>query len=282
MKKFIFILLAVIIVLVIGAFLARNAIVTYLMEKGARDLVGLKLTVDNVDVGLFSTTVELEEIKVYNPKGYTEKYLAEVKEVFVNYALGDIIKGFIHLPEVRINIKQVNAEKDKNGVINIDHVEPAPKEKKEKPTKAKGEFLVNKMVLEIGTIRYIDNTKTPPDKKVFDFNYSKTFTDISDTKVIIDSIVSQIAGKLVAEGISVTLKGFLEDKDFMGALFKGDKKGIEEAGAKNLEGLGKELERGIFSDDTTTKPSGEKKADIGEEEVGKVLEGIFGGKKKDK
>lgn len=293
MKKFFLILLVVIVVAVVGALLARNTIATYLLEKGVKDLLGLKLTVGNIKIGVFHTDIGIDKVKVYNPAGYTEKLIAELKEIYVEYALMDIIKGFVHLPELNINIEQVNVEKNKDGALNLDCIKTttAPAPKKEEKAAAEKEFLVNKMVLKIGTLRYIDNSQDPPVKKKIDLNYSNTFTNLSDPKVIVNSIIQEVIKQLVAQGISITVKSFLDDKEFMGALIKGDKKGMEAAAGKEVGGLGKKLEDEIFADDTdvdTGKKSKEPKITIKKkgkdkkEGLGEVLEEALEGKKKEK
>lgn len=276
MKKFFIILLIIIAVVVVGALLARNIIATNLIEKGARNLVGLKLTISNINIGIFKTFVKVDDLKVYNPSGYTEKYIADLPNIYINYALMDIIKGFIHLPELDINIAQVNAEKDKNGVFNINHIQPKveskPKAQKETKGKAKG-FLIDKMNLKIGTVRYIDNSQTPPLRKKIDLNFSKTFTNLKDPKAIIDSILKEVAGQLVAQGIAVTVKSFLTDKEFMKSVVEGDTKGMKEAAAKNIKDLGKDLEQDIFKDDSGSTQQQPKVKKKGKEKEG--LEGIL-------
>lgn len=254
-------LLIVVAVVIIGGLLARNIIATNLIEKGAKNLVGLKLTIGNIDLGILKTNMKVDDLDVYNPSGYTEKYIAELPLIFVNYALLDIIKGFIHLPELEINLQQVNVEKDKNGVLNLDHIQtksiPAPKKKK--TDKKKGEFLIDRMTLKIGTIHYIDNSQSPPIRKKIDLKFSKTFTNLSDPKVIVSSIVKEIVGQLVSQGVAITVKSFLNDKEFMKSLIEGDSKGMKEAAAKNVKGLGRELEDEIFANNIDNKSTSDQK-----------------------
>ena len=278
MKKYFIGLLIVVLVLVVGAFLARNIIATHLIKKTVRDMLGLDMNIGSIDLGVFSTTVKITDLDIVNPAGFTKEYMAEVPEIYVDYALRDIVKGFIHLPEVRINVARVSVEKNKAGNLNIDKIQPvaAPEKKETKEPAKNTEMLINKMNLKIGAITYIDNSKTPPGKKEYKFNYDKTFTNIKDTSVIVDSIVSAVMGQLIAEGINVTLDKFLGDKDFMGSLMKGDSKEMKKAGKKDLQDLGEGLEQKIFGGSGSEKKTPAAAARPAKKDQGSGVESLFG------
>jgi len=223
MKKVIVLLLVIVLIAVAVFIGARNIIAKNMIEKGVRDSVGQELSIGRINIGVVTPDLRIKDLQVHNPSGYTEKLLAEVPDLFVNYALIDIIKGFIHFPELRINIKQINVEKDKNGVMNIDRFKPETKEgdkNEESSAKVdksdKKQFLVNKFVLEIGTVRYRDASKTPSTEKEYQINFSKEFSNVSDERVIIDAIFSAVASKLIAEGIGTAIdtlmKGGIKNK----------------------------------------------------------------------
>lgn len=283
MKKFLFTVLIILIIAVVGILFMRNAIATYLLEKGFKDLIGLKLTTNNINLGILETDIKVDGLTVYNPSGYTEKILAELPQIYIDYSLQDIIKMFLHFPQLSINISQINVEKDSSGNLNVDYIAKAPafqsEDKKQKTTaqqdkEKKMEFLVDRMTLEIGTIRYLDNSKNPPLKKKISFNYSKTFKNITDSRVIVDSIVGAVVKKLIAEGVSVTVKSFLTNEKFVDALLKGDTETMKVEGAKELGGLGKELEQEMFKDDTGSHQQ-KSVSDVGKETIEKEIEKVL-------
>lgn len=242
MKKFGLILLVILVVAIIAAMATRNAIIKNVIEKGVNEAVGQKITVGNVDVGIFETKIKFGRLEVYNPSGYTDKLLADIHELYINYALMDIINGFIHLPELKIDIKEMNVEKDKKGVLNLEHFkgkegEAKPEAKKEEKKK----FLINKMDLEIDTIRYRDNTKTPPELKKLEINFKKTFNNIDSAEVIINEIKNAAVQQLVERGIKVALETILKDDKLQKALMGGDTKTVEKEGAFDLEKIGEGL-----------------------------------------
>lgn len=225
MKKFGLIVLVILIAAVIAVVMARNTIIKNAIEKGVNEIVGQKVTVGNVNAEILATKIKFDALKVYNPAGYTDEFLTNIRELYINYALLDIIKGFIHLPELRIDIKEMNVEKDKKGVLNLDHFKG--KEKEAKPeAKKEGEkkFLVDKMVLKISTIRYRDNTKTPPEVKELEINFEKTFNDVDSAEVIINEIKNAAVGQLVAKGVKVVIKSLMQGGDLQKTLTGGEKK----------------------------------------------------------
>jgi uncharacterized protein involved in outer membrane biogenesis len=264
MKKALLIMATIIVIVLAVIIITRNSIIKNSIEKGVNKLVGQKLTIEKINAGLLSTDLEIKDLKIFNPEGYTEKLLLEMPEFFADYALIDIIRGFIHFPEIRLNIKQVNVEKDKNGLLNTDHFKSKDKkDAKETQTaeEKKQEFLVNKLIVTITTIRYKDNTKTPATDKEYNVNISKTFTDVSSAEQIVAAIQSEVLGKLIAEGINVAFEG----------LKKGDFKSIMGKEKNNTAGNIKGLGLGNSSDASAPKKT---------ESPEKLIGDLFGNNKK--
>lgn len=246
MKKILIFILLLIAILALGLIIFRNTLIKNGIEKSVKKIVQQEIAIDSISAGLLTTNLAIENLKVYNPIGYTEKLLLESQEIYIDYVLKDIIKGFLHFPSVRLNIKQVNVEKDKNGILNIDHFKPARKEgdskEAEKEIGKEKKFLINKLILNIDTIRYQDNTKTPSTKKEFNVNISKTFTDVNSANVIVSTIIQGVTEKLIAEGISMTVNAFMKDEEFQKALKSGDVETMKKEGKGILSGLKKQFE----------------------------------------
>lgn len=242
MKKFILAVFVILAVLLIGVIFARNIIVKSLLEGGIKNSIDQKITIGNVDVGIFEAKARFDKVEIYNPEGYKEKLLADVHELYIKYALADIIKGYVHLPELKIDIKEMNVEKDSAGVLNLEHFAPRTKgAEKKKKEKEEEKFLINKMDLEIDKIRYRDNTKTPPDEKEFDINFKRTFTNVDSINVVISEIKKAAVERLIEKGIKVAIDTVLKNEKFQEALQKGDTKTLKKEGSGMLEKFGKEF-----------------------------------------
>lgn len=245
MKKLGLILLAILVVLFFLVITARNMIVKSIMEKGVNESVGQKITVGDVDVGITGTEIKFDKLEIYNPSGYTDKLLADVRELYIDYALMDIIKGFIHLPELKIGIKEMNVEKDKNGVLNLEHFKGKKEGAKPEVENKEGKkFLINKMDLEIDTIRYRDNTKTPPELKELQIDFRKTFNNIDSAEVIINEIKNAAVQQLVERGIKIMMKTLLEDEKLQKAIMEGDAETIKKEGIFDL----KKIKEGLLGE----------------------------------
>lgn len=257
MKKFFIAVILLILISFSILLVYRNTIAKDGIEKGVYNLVGQKMTIGKVNVGLFKTDIAVEDIKVFNPEGYSKELLAEVPEIFINYALLDILKGFIHLPEIKLNIDEVNIEKDKNGVLNIDKFKVESEKNSAKSAKekeqsgkdnGKKQFLADKVILEVGTIHYKDNTKSPAVEKEYKMNFSKTFTNVTDERVIISAITTEILSRLMGEGLSLAIDA-LSKGGKMPDLFKDKKSGL----GKSTQTENSKTETGLNSKNSDKK-----------------------------
>ena len=205
MKKFLLFILIIAVIVLGLAVVNRNLIVKNVLERGVARLTGQKLTVAGVAVGLKKSDVHVKELKIYNPKGYENMLLLEVPEIYIHYAPKDIIKGKIHLPQLRVNISQVNVEKDKNGVLNVDHFKIVQPDKDKAPAEKSGktDFLVDHLDFTLGTISYKDESLLVPLNKTFNVNVSKSFRNVDSAAIIASAIIAEVVKILVAEGINL-------------------------------------------------------------------------------
>jgi hypothetical protein len=268
MKKIIFFLIASILIVFAVVIVFRDALIKTGLEKGINRLVGQKLNVESIETNLFSTDFKAINLSVYNPSGYTETLLLEMPEFFANIELLDIIKGLIHFSELTINIKQINVEKDKSGVLNTDHFKAVEKKDKTEVTNGnkQQDFLVNKLTITIGTIKYKDNTKNPPLDKEYNVNMTKTFVDVSSAEQIVSEIKTEVFNKLISEGINIALKGAEE------LIKTGDVKALKKEGKEKLNDIKEQL--GLTKD--KSKTSSEDKETT--ESKDKSLKDILGSK----
>src|SRR5271155_61473 len=101
--------------IVLGAilFLARNVIARKSVEYGARKITGFPLTIGSVDLQLFSSKVDVHDLKLMNPPEFTEPMFVDMPELYVDYRLRSMISGAPHINDMLINIKQLVIVKNK-------------------------------------------------------------------------------------------------------------------------------------------------------------------------
>jgi uncharacterized protein involved in outer membrane biogenesis len=219
-------IILVIVLLIIGAllFVGKNFIAKTSVTRGVKAVTGLTLDMGSMNVGIKNTMVGINNMKLYNPAGYTDKVMVDMPEIYIDYNLSSFLKRKAHLEEVRIDLKELTVIKDKKGKLNIDALKVVKDEKgvkKEKTAKQKKktEIKIDILDLKIGKVAYRDFSKgeTP---KVYEYNINhhqkyRNITDLDQlaklilTKAIINTNIARLANfnlGTLTTGLPETLK----------------------------------------------------------------------------
>ncbi|MFC1644381.1 AsmA family protein [Candidatus Omnitrophota bacterium] len=214
MKKLIYVLVILVLV-VVGLFAFKDSLVQFVVEKSVQSATGLKLNVKGFHVGLLKTVINIKELRLYNPKGFHDKVMLDMPEIYVDYDLPAFFKGQIHLPEVRIDLKEFIVEKNAKGELNLDSLavtKEAPEEAEPaKPEKEKKQMQlqIDSLQLKVGRVLYKDYSQGgEPTVQEFAVNIDETYENITDLK----SVVSIIVVKSLAKTTISKLANFEVDK----------------------------------------------------------------------
>ncbi|MBZ0165838.1 MAG: hypothetical protein K8I00_03455, partial [Candidatus Omnitrophica bacterium] len=225
-KKLLFFIIFVLVVVI----LARNYLVKLGAEQFVKKQTGLALKMEGLNIGLVDTKIDIDDLRLYNPSNYEEKLMVNIPDIYVDYNLPEIIKGNIHLNEIRFHLNEVIIVTNKAGQTNIEALkalQPPAKEgeqpKKEAPApKKKGKERIDKMALRIDRIVYKDYSGGGEPKIVSkDINVNKTYENIDGfNKVTLlitrDVLLGASLGNLnlsgvnldsISESLGGTLKG---------------------------------------------------------------------------
>ncbi len=214
MKKVL--LTVAIIVFVAGLVLmtSKNTIVRVSIEKGVEMVTGLRLKIDKIDVGLMTTLVGIDNLKLYNPPGFEDKVMLDMPEIYVDYDLPKILTGKIHLNKVRINMKEFTVVKNANGELNLDSLKVVKEQKTEKPAELaqKGkapEMQIDSLELKVGKVYYKDYSKGgKPRVQEFNVSLNEKYTDINDPSQLVSLIVVKaLSNTTIARLTGFDLKG---------------------------------------------------------------------------
>ena len=84
---------AVVVIVIVGAFLFLDSILKGAIEKGAPRIIGCKATVEKISVKPFSGRVLVRNLKIASPEGYVEPELFAIEEFRVKMDVGSVLKG---------------------------------------------------------------------------------------------------------------------------------------------------------------------------------------------
>ena len=198
--KFFKAVLIILIVLVVVLSLTKNMVAKIGIEKGVEAVTGLKMDIRSFNIGILNTLVGMDDMKLYNPKGFLDPVMVDMEEIYVDYNLSSILKGTIHLEEMRIVLTEFVVVKNEKGELNLNALKPVKDNKLEgkplargKTSGSKGEapdIRIDKLQLKIGKVIYKDYSKGgAPLVKTYDINIDETFTEITDPNKLVSLVI---------------------------------------------------------------------------------------------
>jgi len=211
--KVIFRIIVILAVIVAVFVVGRNVIVKIAAEKGVQAATGLPLKIKKLDIGLAKTHIGINDLSLLNPKGFKDKVMFHAPEIFVDYNLGAILTGKIHIEDIRLDFDQFVVIKNKEGKLNVEALKPKKgagkqiqKEEKKKGKTAKGKapkIQIDHLSLKVGKVVYKDYQAGDPSVKEYNVNISEEMNDVTD----IQALIGQIAGRAAAKAGLASLTG---------------------------------------------------------------------------
>jgi hypothetical protein len=222
MKKF-FTFVFVLVVATFALAFAKDFIIKSSVESAVRVVTGLPLEIQKMNVGILNTMVSVKNLRLFNPDGYQDRVMLDMPEMYVDYDLGKILKGTVHLYQARLDLKEFVVVKNKDGKLNLDALnvvkdqgkgkkEEAKKPEDKKPIK----FQIDELQLKIGKVIYKDYSKGgKPSVQEFDINLNEKYSGISDpaklvSLIVVKALVNTSVAKLANFDLG-TLQGTIGD-----------------------------------------------------------------------
>ncbi len=277
MNKFVKILIAVLAVVLVVSF-AKDAIIKVSVEKGVNVVTGLKLSIQSLRVGVINTLVGVKNLKLHNPAGYKDPVMLDMPEIYVDYDLAAILKGKVHLPEMRINMKEFYVIKNEKGELNLNSLnvvkDSAAAKKGAKPAepKEKGkapEIQIDNLQLTIGKVIYKDySAGGEPKVQEFSVNLDEKYQNINDpAKLVSLIVVKALMNTSIAKLTNFDLGGL---QGTIGDTLGSAQKVLGDTAGKMTETVGKTTQQAQEAVKGTTKAV---------EDATKGITDLFGAKK---
>lgn len=212
MKKLLVIVVGIVAILLVLSFV-KDIIVKASVEKGVEIVTGLRLNMASLNVGIIKTLVGIRDLRLFNPKGYKDKIMLEMPEIYLDYDLPAVMRGKIHLEELRIDMKEFVVVKNENGELNLDSLKviQAQKEGQKVQEKEGGtpEIQIDTLQLKIGKVIYKDYSRGGrPVIKEFTLNLDEKYENISDPYSLVSLIVvKSLMNTTIARLVDFDLKG---------------------------------------------------------------------------
>jgi hypothetical protein len=207
MKKFKKIL-TFLFIIILGVLFLKDIFLKVVFENGVRFATGVKLSVDSFNVGVFKSRVNITGLKLYNPKGFEDRIMLDIPNIFIDYSLPAIFERRAYFKELKLNLKELKVVKNKEGKTNLDYLN-SYKEQKEgvgKKDKLKAKTLdiqIDNLELRIGRLIYKDYTKKgAPLVKEFNVNLYEKYADITNINTVLGTILVKVFARTTIFGIA--------------------------------------------------------------------------------
>jgi uncharacterized protein involved in outer membrane biogenesis len=114
-----FYLFVILVVLFVAGVLLLNTIVKQVMVSRLRANTGMDVRIGEIDVGLLSPTVTIENVKFYNKADFGGAVFIDMPELHLEYDPWALRSHKLHFRLVRLNLAELNLVQDKSGRSNV-------------------------------------------------------------------------------------------------------------------------------------------------------------------
>ena len=119
MKKNLIGIVTVIVIIVFLFLAARNILARTIVAKGVKAVTGMAVDIKSINIGLFRPGISVTGLKVYNPQGFSDKLLAHIPEVYVDFDLAGLLRNRVHLRQLKIDISELNVILSESRKLNV-------------------------------------------------------------------------------------------------------------------------------------------------------------------
>jgi hypothetical protein len=109
--KIVGVLIVVLVLVVVGGVFWIDSIAKVGVETGATYALGVKTTVGEMDIGLFSGEAGMSKLNVRNPEGFDAPHFLELGNGNVAVSLGSLMEDTVVIPELTLSALSMNLER---------------------------------------------------------------------------------------------------------------------------------------------------------------------------
>jgi len=117
--KWLFRLFLLAVVLAIILLLSYNSILRAMMEHRIRAQTGMDAQIGKFSVGLLEPTVEIQDLRLYNPPAFGGTPFLKIPEIHVEYDRAALARHELRINLLRLNLGELDIVKNEAGQTNI-------------------------------------------------------------------------------------------------------------------------------------------------------------------
>ena len=122
-------LLILFLVLVVALLLLKDTIIKSVVEARIRAETGMEARIGKFETGLLSSTVTIEDFKLYNSAEFGGSPLIDLRELHLELDRNGLASRELHFKLVRVNLAEINVVENKDGKTNLEVLQELQKKK---------------------------------------------------------------------------------------------------------------------------------------------------------
>jgi uncharacterized protein involved in outer membrane biogenesis len=122
------------VVLIIIFLLSLNTILRVVIEHNIRAQTGMDAEIGRFKLGLTEPTLEIQDLKIYNPPSFGGTPFLDIAEIHAEYDPAALARKEVHLTLLRFNLAELDIVKNQSGQTNIFALAKAPQIKSGAPS----------------------------------------------------------------------------------------------------------------------------------------------------
>ncbi|MCX7847227.1 MAG: AsmA family protein [bacterium] len=205
-KRFLVRVVVFIFVIAVVLVVARNHILPPVIAAGVKAATGLGVRIGSMDIGLGSTYVDIQQLRLLNPPGFVDPVMVEAPQIKVDYDLRALLRKKLHLHSVVFALEEVLIVRNADGRLNLEALK-ALRERGQPPAEPRREgkkmaLEIDELTVRIGKITIKDYTGGgAPRVQEIVLNVDERFTDITDVNELTVALVMKIVTRAGVAGI---------------------------------------------------------------------------------
>lgn len=231
-------------ILLLGA--VKNTLIQNVLAGALSRAAHVPVKMSSVNMSFLSGSIRIKNLKVYNPRGFEDKLMLEVPQIYIVFDAGALLKKQMHFKEVDLDLKELVVVKSKDGRLNVNAVKPSEEESRQiqqdktKKTAQPPKLQIDKLSLSIGRVVYKDYSGGgAPAVQNFEIHMVKReYNNIHDPKVLVSLIMFEALTNTTLSRLANLDAGLFKD---IGSLALKDGMGMVGEGKDALEGTAKKL-----------------------------------------
>lgn len=200
MKKLIISIVVAVVIIVGGFVIARNILARTIIIKGVKAVTGMAVDIKSINIGLIRSGISVSGLRIYNPSGFSDRLLADIPEVYVDFDLLGLFRNQVHLRQLKIDINECDIILNESGKLNVNSLALfLPKPGGGKPPEVK----IDELRLKIGKVIYKDYFPAVGARsKEFNIDIDENFHDVTNPSRVAGDILKRILERIGIAGLA--------------------------------------------------------------------------------